>query len=439
MLYGIITPIIKDKFGDLGDSDNYRPVMSSSNFLKLFEYCLMYRIEPYIHLNDRQHGFRKRYSTGSACLVLKETVSNYLNGGSQVYSCFVDVKKAFDSVNHVILMDKLASCGIPAIYVNLIAFWYDNQYVRVRYMSQYSSEWKIDSGVRQGGILSGLLFAFYINQLVNDISNMNVGCTFGILRSNIIAYADDLVILAPSATGLRILINAANKGARDIKLDFNFNKTKCMVFCRKANIDTKPSFKVDGKIIEVVKTFKYLGYVITNKLNDTNDVDRARSKFYAEFNSMTRRFSFADTRVKLFIFKQFCLQFYGNDLWIRKPSLTAPLKQFAVGYHKAIENILNLSYHESNHYACQEGEILTFQHLMNKCTIMSAIRFLTKPCDFILKVKEFFITSSVILSQACEILKTIYNVDSIFENDRDAIMSRICFVQRNEKQMREAF
>ena len=439
MLRGIITPIIKDKFGNLEDSDNYRPVMSSSVFLKIFEYCLLHKLEPYINLNDRQHGFRKGYSTGSACLVLKETILNYVNSGSDVYCCFVDIKKAFDSVDHRILMDKLAGCGIPTVYVNLIAYWYTNQFVNVKYMSHYSSEWKITNGVRQGGVLSGLFFSLYIDCLLSNISNMKLGCSFGILRSNIIAYADDMVLLAPSADCLRILINAVYEEAFEVNLQFNLNKTKCMVFCSRMNTQTKPHFQIDKYNIEVVKSFKYLGYIITDNLNDKEDIDRVRNKFYSEFNSVIRRFGFADTTVKCFIFKQYCLQFYGNELWIRKPSLTAPLKQFAVGYHKAIKKILNLSYHESNHYACQEAQLLTFQHYVNKCTIMSAIRFVMRPCNFISNVLDFFTTSSVIIKQAYDILKTVYEIDTLVENDKDAVMSRIYFVQSNEKQMREGF
>ena len=74
MLHGVITLIIKDKFGDLRYSDNQRHVMSSSNFLKVFEYGLLHRIEFYINLDDRQHVYGKRYSTSSAKKVLKVRV-----------------------------------------------------------------------------------------------------------------------------------------------------------------------------------------------------------------------------------------------------------------------------------------------------------------------------------------------------------------------------
>ena len=129
MVRGIITPIVKDKFGDLTSSSNYRPVMISSVFLKVFEYCLLDKIFPFVKLNDRQHGFRKSYSTATACYTLKETVMYYTQERSNVYACFLDIKKkAFDSVDHNILFHKMRLMGIPNCLVNVIEFCYDNQY-----------------------------------------------------------------------------------------------------------------------------------------------------------------------------------------------------------------------------------------------------------------------------------------------------------------------
>ena len=221
MLRGIITPIIKDKLGDLSKSVNYRPVMSSSVVLKLFEYCLLNLIEPLINLNDRQHGFRKRYSTSTACVALRETILYYTESNSNVYTSFIDISKAFDSVNHEKLIKKLSRKGIPDYVTRLIEYWYQNQFVKVKYKSCYSAEWRISNGVRQGGILSGLFFNIYIDSLLEKISSLNVGCSLGIIRSNVIAYADDLVLIAPSKNALQILVNEALSEANKLDLDFN--------------------------------------------------------------------------------------------------------------------------------------------------------------------------------------------------------------------------
>ena len=75
---------------------------------------------------------------------------HYTKANTDVYTCFLDITKAFDSVDHDILMDKLARMGIPGYIVDLIKYWYSNQFVKVKYRSSLSEEWKIGNGVRQG-------------------------------------------------------------------------------------------------------------------------------------------------------------------------------------------------------------------------------------------------------------------------------------------------
>ena len=438
LLKGTIEPTVKDRFGNLSSSGNYRPVMSSSVFLKLFEYCILKKISPFVNLNDRQHGFRPNHSTSTACFVLKETVLDYAKSKTEVHACFVDIRKAFDSVDHDILMDKLLDSGIPVKYVNIIKYWYSNQFVKVRYKSELSNEWKIHRGVRQGGVLSGLLFGIYIDSLIQKISGMKYGCRLGIHSANVIVYADDMVLLAPSATGLQLLLNEAYKEAGNLGLEFNQDKSKYLVFNLSDNkrIQKYP-MKVDNRPLEQVRSFKYLGYVLTDNLCNTEDINRVRNKFYGDFNNLLRKFYFADFKVKLFLFKQYCIQFYGCDMWFYSNGSSSSLKQFGIGYHKAIKKILGLSYHESNHYACQEASILIFEHLLNKIKINTIMRLFQAPCNFIAKLSYLLRISSVFLREINYIFLKKYGIESVFENDRDAIMSRICYVQNHETQMRQ--
>ena len=437
MLLGVINPTVKDRHGNLGDSNNYRPVMSSSVFLKLFEYCLLEKIESFINLNDRQHGFRSQYSTGTACFVLKETVLNYTNSCSNVYSCFIDISKAFDSVNHNILMGKLIKYGIPDVYVNVIKHWYSNQIVKVRYGNKFSEDWKVCNGVRQGGVLSGLLFNIYIDTMLDKISNAKVGCELGPIKSNIIAYADDVVLLAPSPTSLQILIDIADNEAKTLQLTFNISKSKCMIFKHpKDKTIIKRSFIIGGNNMETVKSFKYLGYIINDKLSNSDDIDRARDVFYREFNCILRKFSFADIKVKLYLFRQYCLQFYGSELWFSNYQSSGSFKSLSIGYHKAIKKILGLSYHESNHFACQEAQLLTFENLFNKIHIFGTLRLLIKPCNFIRRSAGFLSVYSVSHKETYRMLSSKHEIESLLENDRSAIISRISYVQNHESQMR---
>ena len=441
MLKGIITPIIKDKYDDITKIDNYRPIMSSSVFLKVLEYCLLEKINPYVTLNDRQHGFRSNHSTSTAYWVFKETVSQYVDSNSDVYSCFIDLSKAFDYVDHNILMKRLHDCGIPDIIVNLVQHWYANQWAAVKFRSSFSPEWKIGNGVRQGGVLSALFFCIYIDPLIDKISSLKYGCNLGIMRSNIIVYADDLVVLAPSAWALQALIDKTVQIAESLGLQVNEKKTKCMVLRHgrscKDWINIAP-FTIDHKNIDFVSSYRYLGFIIMDNLSIKDDVNRALSKFYTDLNMILRKFSYTDKNVKLYLFKQYCLQIYGAEFWLGDCAggSSAVLRQFSISYHKAIKKLLHFSSHESNHFACQEAQLFTFQHLINKVKIMSTLRLFSQPCNFVSKTLDYLYTSSLLLNEVLYILKRDYDIESLFDNDRDAIYSRICYIQNHEKQKR---
>ena len=440
VLNGTITPTVKDRFGDLLSSDNYRPVMSSSVFFKLFEYCLQKKISPFIKFNDRQHGFRSKYSTNTACFVLKETVLNYFGSNTDVHACFIDIKKAFDSVNHNILMKKLLSCGIPVEYVDIIKYSYANQFVNVRFKSCYSEEWKIGRGVRQGGVLSGMLFNIYIDSLIDNVSSMKQGCKLGIHSANVIAYADDIVLLAPSLRGLQSLLDKAVEEASLLRLEFNSSKSKYMVFrYKKVKFSLNHAVKIKESILEQVTTFKYLGFVLSERLGNSDDINRVRSKFYGDFNSLLRKFSFASVDVKLYLFKQFCIQFYGADLWFYDKKCKQALHQLTVGYHKAIKKLLGVSTHESNHFVCQESSLFTFEHLLNKLKLFLILRVFNDPCAFIEKTLNFLVLSSVLLNEIRDIFIHNYEIELLFEQDREALISRIVYVQSHETPMREGW
>ena len=160
-------------------------------------------------------------------------------------------------------------------------------------------------------------------------------------------------------------------------MNFNISKSKCMIFrYPKDKSVLRRHFMIEGSPLDIVSQFKYLGFVLNNNLTNVDDIAKSRNKFYIEFNSILRKFSFADVRLKLFLFHSYCLQWYGSELWFDNCKSLGSLRSFAVGYHKAIKKLLNLSYHESNHFACQEAKLLTFENYLNKIRIFSTLRLL---------------------------------------------------------------
>ena len=133
--------------------------------------------------------------------------------------------------------------------------------------------------------------------------------------------------------------------------------------------------------------------------------------------------------------RQYYLQIYGAELWFGG-SGSSSLKQFAVGYHKAIKKIIGVSYHEGNHYSCQEANMLTFEHYINSIKISFIFRLFLSPCNFMKKVFGFLSVSSVCFKEMFALAMRKYDIDDLMSNDLDAIYSRICFVQNHENQMR---
>ena len=130
-----------------------------------------------------------------------------MNKGGKAYSLFVDLSKAFDNVDHFMLGEILLQRNIPPDLVLLIMYYLRNQEARIIWNYVKGSYYNnIERGVRQGGILSPLLFKLYVDDVLREITESGVGCKLGILRINVLAYADNLVLLTDTPNHLSFFI-----------------------------------------------------------------------------------------------------------------------------------------------------------------------------------------------------------------------------------------
>ena len=172
----IVVPIVKNKTGDICDKNNYRPISLATVVAKVLDGVLDAQLAESIFLHDNQFGFRSQLSTESAILCMKHTVRYYTHRGTPVYACFLDLSKAFDLVSYDILWRKLQEVGLPSERVNILKYWYTKQSNCVRRAGTLSDPYKLECGVRQGGLSSPRLFNFYINALIEALSSQHVGC-----------------------------------------------------------------------------------------------------------------------------------------------------------------------------------------------------------------------------------------------------------------------
>jgi hypothetical protein len=252
-----------------------------------------------------------------------------------VFASFIDFSKAFDMVNYWHLFNKLLDDGCNAGVVKMLAYWYSHQEACVQWHYTKSEFFRLGNGTRQGGVLSPKLFARYIRELLRLIVESGVGCNVGGKMINVLAYADDIVIIAPSWQGMQQLLDVLSVQSDNIDMTVNTKKSLCMIFAPRdrSKIVSKhfPMFKVCGVNIQFVTRFKYLGHIIANNNMDDDDIQREINNMYIRTNILLHKFAKCSLSVKLILFKSYCLCFYDIALW----------KYYHAGYMNKLRSCYN--------------------------------------------------------------------------------------------------
>ena len=113
LLISTLVPIIKDKLGDITSSNNYRSIAISSLVMKIFDLVMLSTFSEYLQLDDLQFSYQSEVSTSMCTWLAVESIAHFLRNGSEVYTCLMDMSKAFDTVQHSRLFEKLLHRGLP--------------------------------------------------------------------------------------------------------------------------------------------------------------------------------------------------------------------------------------------------------------------------------------------------------------------------------------
>ena len=261
-----VVPLFKG--GNREDVNNYRPVSLLPLPGKLLEKIVHKNMSTFFEANNvlsaQQGGFRKGFSTVSTIADLTDDVFNAINGGDVTLAAFVDLRKAFDTVNMDILKSKLYEAGVRGSILNWCASYLQNRSQQTIVNNTLSSCLPVTCGVPQGSVLGPLFFLVYVNDLAYVLNECKVKL-----------YADDTVIYKSSvdhsiaSRELQRDIDNFCEWCRENKLTVNSRKTKLMVFGSRSRVKKAKHVKivVNGEPLQLVPSFKYLGLILDSTLN----------------------------------------------------------------------------------------------------------------------------------------------------------------------------
>ena len=257
----IISPIHKS--GDRYNPDNYRAIAVSSCIGKLFSSILLNRLVLFRknHCPDpvNQLGFCKDAQTNDHMFTLKTIIDKYRKKlRKKLYACFVDLKKAFDSVSREFLLLKIANLGISGNFFEAIKNMYNNSRAKVKLGKYLSPSFDIEKGTEQGHPMSPELFKMYMLDLTNRLSTNG---NFPHLLDSIInhlLWADDLVLLALDKQSLQVILDILHNFCVDWGLEVNLKKTKILAF---GDRKCKFQFNIGDNKIDFAERYCYLGVV----------------------------------------------------------------------------------------------------------------------------------------------------------------------------------
>ena len=307
---GTITPIPKE--GDPLEPGNWRPITILPLPSKLLEKAVHYQIISYLDehalLQMNQHGFRKHKSTSTAIIELTKVIFDNYNKDLHSSCLFVDYKKAFETLDHNALLQKLNTFGFDHKSIKWVKSYLGNRRHVVRCGKILSTESRVKYGVPQGSILGPLYFIMYVNDLITALSVDG--------EAEIIMYADDTVLLTSGVTHqcvtekMQRVTTILTQWCIKNKLTINTNKTKHMLISRTGGNPTQISdysIDVNGVALNNVSMYKYLGVYLDNTLKFEEAVNETYLKANRKLFTLRRIRSYVSPYVANLIYKQFVL------------------------------------------------------------------------------------------------------------------------------------
>ena len=310
-----VIPVYKS--GDRHDIHNYRPISILPCFSKILERLVYNRLSSFIScfhlLSDHQYGFRSNHSTDMALIQVIDKLTSALTSKMSAVGVFIDLSKAFDTIDHSILLSKLEFYGIRGVALQWFSSYLSNRQQFTFIHNSLSSRHDILHGVPQGSILGPLWFLLYINDLPHSSSSLSFTL-----------FADDTTLLHTDSnlqsliTSLNAELNRVSSWFRANKLSLNHAKSKYMIFSKAphSSSNTQPIL-INNIPISRVSSTKFLGVTIDEKLSWSDHISATAKIIARNIGVMAKLRSFLPQPSMVLLYNSLILPHlnYCNIVW----------------------------------------------------------------------------------------------------------------------------
>ena len=358
-----VTPIFKK--GSRVDKNNYRPISVLPIFSKLFEKLMYQRLYNYLEhheiLYPLQFGFREKCSTSHALISISELIRNSIDNKEFGCGIFIDLKKAFDTVNHSLLLKKLDHYGIRGNVNNWFQSYLSQREQFVTINGYKSVSLPVTCGVPQGSVLGPLLFLLYINDLPN---------TSNLLKFHLFADDTNIYFSSKNLDAIQQTLNNELQAVSDWmncnRLALNIKKTNFILFHSKQHKPYQPfNIKINDINIEQVFSLKYLGIIFDSNLTWKSHINNLCLKLSKTVGilSKVRYFVNIDILVMLYYSLIYPFLIYGVQIW----GLTYPtyLKPISIIQKKTVRIITFSEPQSHSEPLFKSLKILKFNDIIN--------------------------------------------------------------------------
>ena len=254
--------------------------------------------------------------------VATAVIDHYNRQGAVVYGCAMDLSKAFDLVEWFELFKVLDARNVSPVYLRILLYIYTNQCCDVKWNGALSDRFQVRNGVRQGAVSSPILFSVYINDLFLALRRSGLGCRMNGIFYGCLGYADDLLLVSASRSGLQSMVDMCADFAKKKNLKFSTNpdpiksKTKGIIFSPKPKLRLNIlKIRLNGDDLPWVTEVKHLGNTLESSNTMRRDVSIKKGQFIGKMNSLLQEFHYVSPAVLFKIVNIYAVSFHGSGLW----------------------------------------------------------------------------------------------------------------------------